>query len=457
MPVTDEQLKAMGLDPDVPAPVVKMGAPDMSSAPIPGAAPVMPQYVAPTHEEGKAMYAQMMPKISAAPGTADYFRQRQEQLDFKQAHPWGAPISPHPGIAGKILHGLATAGNIAGDVFAPAAMALIPGTQLHNNMLEGQNMRGITEGTENAEREAQTENLEAQPEIKESKLALDREKQNETEEKNKNDLAQKYRKLGLKYDPVTGQAAPLPYEELSPEEQAVHDLKTNQADAAEARAELDKLKGDPNSQLYQLQLKRLQVATQNAQNAQRRLGLSEQQFANKINEQELVKPSGQAQSRGSAAQAALDVLPDLQNEIRANAEELGPIFGRLQRGEIKIGDVDPKIQKLYSTMQSFYAMQPAVHGFRNAEFVKDFDSFVGGLQTNPEATLAGLEGLKPTLDAVAKEGKTYHKRIVEGKDNTGGGASKTLPMSAIEQAAKDHGISVAEAKKQAESQGYTVK
>lgn len=446
MALTDEQLKAMGLY--APAPDVSLSAPPSTAAPamtpIPSVAPAAMPTLAPpaSHEEGKALYQQLMPKITASQGSGpEYYRQRQEQLDFKQAHPWGDPISAHPGIAGKILHGLSVAGNIAGDIFAPATMSLIPGTQLHNERLRAENEHGITEATENQEREAQTANLNAQPELKRQAQELKEEKQNETEEKNKNDLSAKYRKLGLKLDPQ-GNAVPIPYEELTPEEQAVHDLKSNQADAAEARAELDKMKGDTTSPLYQLQLKRLQVAQQNAQNAQRRLGLSEQQFQNKVNEQELLKPSGQAQSRGSAAQAALDVLPDLQEQIRSNADELGPIFGRIKRGEIKIGDVDPKIQKLYANMQSFYAMQPAVHGFRNAEFVKDFDSFVGSLQTDPEATLAGLEGLKPTLESVAKEGKTYHKRVVEGRDiaaGAGGNAQKGPAVGTIENGYKFKG------------------
>lgn len=442
MPLTDDELKSLGLF--APPPDVATVAPVTAAAPIaPVSAPAMPAsslgakipsgaLIPATHDEGKAEYQQLMPKISAAPGTADYFRQRQEQLDFKQAHPWGDPISSHPGVLGKVAHIASTIGNIAGNIVAPGTMALIPGTELHNRELEAQNEHGITEGEENAEKEAQTANLNAQPEIKKAQLDLQHEKQNETEEKNKNDLAEKYRKLGLKLDDQ-GNAVPIPYEEMTPTEQAVHDLKTNQADAAEARAELDKLKGDPNSQLYQLQLKRLQVAMQNAQNAQRRLGLSEAQFQNKVQEQELVKPSGQAQSRGSSAQAALDVMPELEEQIRSNAKQLGPIFGRIQKGEIAIGDVDPKIARMYSALQSFYAMQPAVHGFRNAEFVKDFNSFVGGLQTNPDATLAGLEGLKPTLQSVAKEGKTFHKRVVEGRDtNAGGGNSKAPAVGTIE-------------------------
>ena len=440
MALTDEQLKALGLDMPPPDPTMAPGPTPSAILPtVQPAAPqsslgakILPDAQIPKSEMSAAYkaggvspadsYEAAMPKIAPEPtaplGTYDWQKQRGEQIaskieqmDFKKAHPWGSPESTHPGVLGKILHGLATAGNIAGDIVAPDVMANIPGTQMHNDIVHG-----------NLEKELQQNQNAARQDVEQDQTnEIKRGKQDAADEKNKNDLSEKYRKLGLKLD-ATGNPVPVPYEELTPTEQAAHDLKTNQAEAADARAQLDRLKADPTSELYKMQEKRLEVAMQNSKNAAQRLGLSQEQFANKVREQDLLKPSGQAQSRGSAAQAALEVLPDLQAQIRSNAKELGPIFGRIQRGEIKIGDVDPKIQRLYSTMQSFYAMQPAVHGFRNAEFVKDFDSFVGGLQTNPEATLAGLDGLKPTLESVAKEGKTFHKRIVEGEG--GGGESK---------------------------------
>lgn len=459
MALTDEQLKALGLD--VPAPAVSVVAPVSGSEtmPVDTAIPALPSSslgskIAPgatipmsdfgaAYAAGgvspRASYEAAIPKVTtptADPGTIEWQQQRQKQIgdeikveEFKRAHPWGSPESTHPGILGKIGHVASTIGNIAGDVVAPSILENIPGTQISKDL----NLANLRKQEDQAQQEtSREEQQQEQTDLKKTASDLATEKQNETEEKNKNDLSEKYRKLGLKLD-AQGNPTPISYEEMSPIEQAAHDLKLNQGEAAEARAELDKMKGDTSSPLYQLQLKRLQVALQNSQNATRRLGLSEDQFKNKLQEQELLKPSGQAQSRGSAAQAALDVLPDLQQQIQENAEELGPIMGRIQRGEIALGDVDPKIAKLYSTMQSFYAMQPAIHGFRNAEFVKDFNTFVGGLERDPEATLAGLEGLKPTMQSIAKEGRTFHKRTVEGRDeNAGGGSTKAPAVGTVE-------------------------
>ena len=41
-----------------------------------------------------------------------------------------ANVKPQRSLLGKIGHGLEVAGNVAGDIFAPSTMALIPGTQL---------------------------------------------------------------------------------------------------------------------------------------------------------------------------------------------------------------------------------------------------------------------------------------------------------------------------------------
>src|SRR5208282_4629379 len=57
------------------------------------------------------------------------------------------------GLGGKILHGLTAVGNIAGDIFAPATMANIPGTELHKQRQAAQYRA--------QEQEATKESLEA--------------------------------------------------------------------------------------------------------------------------------------------------------------------------------------------------------------------------------------------------------------------------------------------------------
>jgi hypothetical protein len=80
--------------------------------------------------------------------------------------------SPH-GFWQNVRHVAATIGNVAGDVFAPATMALIPGTQLHNDIehsnqsrelagLQSEDREDSTTAAENSQRQAQTANVESE-------------------------------------------------------------------------------------------------------------------------------------------------------------------------------------------------------------------------------------------------------------------------------------------------------
>lgn len=102
------------------------------AAPPPAMAPIslpdsgqMPQVFAPTPTV----------KLAPQPPTPqqqliNQDQQRLEKVRWNQENPWGKPEN-HPGKLGKVAHVFSTLGNIAGDIFAPAAMANIPGTQAH--------------------------------------------------------------------------------------------------------------------------------------------------------------------------------------------------------------------------------------------------------------------------------------------------------------------------------------
>ena len=107
-------------------------------------------------QEGKNQFQQMEPQVTAAPFTPEYYQQQRALSDYKQAHPLGGDISAKPGFWGKLEHGLATAGNIAGDVLAPGTMALIPGTDLNNRAQRAGQMKGFNSATEDQEKQAQT-------------------------------------------------------------------------------------------------------------------------------------------------------------------------------------------------------------------------------------------------------------------------------------------------------------
>src|SRR5277367_188977 len=75
---------------------------------------------------------QALPNISpgVAPGSSSFYRGKLEKLEDQKENPWGSEEN-HSGFLGKLAHIGAKVGNIAGDIFAPATMSLIPGTDLN--------------------------------------------------------------------------------------------------------------------------------------------------------------------------------------------------------------------------------------------------------------------------------------------------------------------------------------
>lgn len=115
----------------------------------------MAQHGTSANQEGKRQFEEMRPQVTALPGTPEYGQQKQQQLDYDNQHHWGGAISAHPGTLGEIGHVLGKIGNIAGNIVMPSTMALIPGTQLHNEMVAKGNENWIKSGEENQLKEAQ--------------------------------------------------------------------------------------------------------------------------------------------------------------------------------------------------------------------------------------------------------------------------------------------------------------
>ena len=442
-----------------------LGAPPAAPAPAPSAAPALPTVGAgnipdlakPTRQQsnaaGKAEYQAGLPQVTAKPFTPEWAQQQEELAQYKHLHPLGSNVSAMPGVGGKFLHGLGRVANIAGDILAPGITANIPGSDLYNRGQEKLFRNEFTTGTENEQRGAQTKETEEGNELVPFTNPATGETQQierrqwaplgaaeikgdttrdvaQLKADTSKDIAQgksKDQLLKMGYDE---NGNPLPDEKLSPQQKAQRDLLESLQRYHDAQAELDKAKNDPNSPAFKQAQQRVNAEAQKTAEAYAALNLHKQEFANKLQEQEFVKPSGQAQSRGAAAGAALALLPDLQADIKKHGAEFGPIIGRINKGELHIGDVSPEVQRVYAELKSFYALQPAVHGFRNAEFVKDFDTIVGSLQTNPEAVVAGLDGLRPTLGAVSREGLTFHHRVKEGEAPAGGAKEGGPPAGA---------------------------
>jgi hypothetical protein len=382
-----------------------------------------------------------LPMIS--PGTpagssADY----ENQLERLRAPREPITATGAKGVLQHIGRGLEKVGNIAGDVFAPATMTLIPGTDLNKRAQIHEIEPKLERAKEQEELTAERKGAAGRAERKES--SEEEERAARTKNLNEKDSAA-LAEHGLVRD-AEGNVKPDPTSPIYQKNQLAMQTVANvqryraaQQELIEAKTEVERAKNDPDSPAFKAAQQRLAMAAEAHRIAGQNLALHQQEFSNKLSEQEFVKPSGQAASRASAARSVIDLYdapgkPGLESLVRKNAKSMGPLMGRLEKGEIALGDVDPAVAELYGAMKSFYALQPAVHGFKNAEFVKDFETALGTLERDPEAFIAGMKGLRPTLESVAKEGVTYHKRVKEGETNTpkteegGGGAKKKLPF-----------------------------
>jgi hypothetical protein len=177
--LTDAQWNAMMLAqpprPTIPTRSATIPPPQPATIPGPTPPPAMPigaipaatipDLAKPTPKEsraaGKEEFERGMPTVTAAPGTPQYGEQRQQVADYEKAHPLGADVSAKPGFWGKLEHGLAKAGNIAGDIIAPGTMALIPGTDLNKQLQAKGNAAWTRLGSETELQNAQTEKAKA--------------------------------------------------------------------------------------------------------------------------------------------------------------------------------------------------------------------------------------------------------------------------------------------------------
>jgi len=117
---TKPHLPAMKSSEMPEAPVMSAPAAPPDSSMV---APMKPPVLSPDQQQQLPMTSPGSPTL----GVPFY----EQQVERALAHQ-PDKLSDHPSFLGKVGHVLGRVGNIAGDVFDPAAMSLIPGTDLYN-------------------------------------------------------------------------------------------------------------------------------------------------------------------------------------------------------------------------------------------------------------------------------------------------------------------------------------
>lgn len=431
---TADQLQALGLtlppDPDAairaaqpsPMPTI-MPAPTQYPRSIMGSQIPTGAQIPTSHAQGKEEFQEFMPQITASPGTADYFRQRQEQLDYKAQHPWGAPISAHPGLGGKILHGLSEAGQIAGAAFGPTAAieAATPGSILHNAMERNQNERGILAGEqeENQASEAQSRATSAAAEKERS----DTEAENADKEQAPKPLFDENGDLiGFQHE---GDLIGLHNPKLTPDmRDLAATVQPKQAKPVAPKVNYDSGipvsvtdgKGntyDVNDPKLPPELKPLvqsaskahsQHVTEETNKQAAAFGQQEKMF-----EQRQEAPTTQMRNVAAQSQIALGGIPDTIKEIQTLKDDLGPVAGRwndFMQG--KVGTDNPKFAGLRADLLMLSSAVALAHarGRLPENLREEFDSAINAPKQSAENLVSTLEHMQTWLQKSATMGQT---------------------------------------------------
>lgn len=341
-----------------------------------------------------------------------------EGSNFGQNHP----------LLGKILggtaQGLATLGDAAVSSVAPQLTAMIPGTEYRHDRLVRQAQTQLSQDEGNAEKEAQTQNLNLQPQLHQAQSALAQEKQNEvedfhhaTEQNNQDKVKATLAQHGFAQDEANpGQLRPLRYEEMSPTQQAVTDLKSAQQEQAEATAALKKAQNDPSSPTYRQAQERINVAKQNASVAMQRLGLSEQQFEMRsrgtsngvalpgamIDDegqpvgtafQGNIRPTGTERNKGDMATSADEQLTDIKSIMQKHRNFFGPGYGQTEAFKNWIGSEDPDAKRFLNARTIAADHLAGTFGGRSEAALTALDNAIGQFKDNPDAAIAGIDQL----------------------------------------------------------------
>ncbi len=414
-------------------------APQQITNPRPAAPTLAPQPVPPTAAQGPI--ASELGRLTAPPPS-------DPSLVHTKANTGTAGVNQIHNPWARIPLQIASA---VGETFAPRLAAALPGTESHHQMLVGQTegalkqQQGIRTEEEKARLEAANQhhleaeaaNQESLPELHAAQGEAAAAKQSEASEHNRameaigqtkadtgaSAVANKLRMAG--YDPQTGE--PLPYEQLSEQQQAVHDWKAAQSEQAEATAALRKAQAANEPAKVAIAQQRLQSAANTRAVAERRLTLSEAQFEMRAHGtqggqalpgaietdqgtpvgtafQQNVRPTGQERNKADLANSAHQQLTEMKSIVQGRPDIFGPAAGRKTDFTVWLGSQDPDAQRFRAARTIAGDHLAGVFGGRSEAALQALDAAIGHFKDNPAAVLSGLDQLDKANAGFIKAG-----------------------------------------------------
>lgn len=354
--------------------------------------------------------------LSSAPQPIDPLQQRKHEVEADLERRMN-PTKP-TSVMGKIGHGFATAGNILGDIFAPSTMALIPGTQLNNEMRKNDDRSQLGEisdlETAQAGRkatQATTDYTEQRPEIEKAKLL----------QKLTSSLAPKGIIPTMNPDGTidTEQDPNSPYVKKMA---AATELAQAQAERQQVMAQM----GQPGTPLYEQNQHKLDQIDQRIHASLEGVGLRKEMIgvlaqrnaiqAGRLNlEQDKnynPEPTGAERTKGGLADSAVHQIQVMNNIISKRPDQFGPGAGSATQFNTWLGSEDPDAAA-YNAAQTYLAEHSAgVFGGRSAYIMKHLQGLTNQRQ-NPDALKATLKEAQDTAQLFVNKG-TIHAQGEKG-------------------------------------------
>lgn len=418
--------------------------------------PAMLQHIAlPENVTLPAMPAVKMPQVTEQPTPMQQeianTSGQLKRIEWNRAHPWGTAEN-HPGKLGKIAHGFSVLGNIAGDIFAPATMALIPGTQMNMEMREGglANRLGKESEEERTEQQEQSEEpLRAAQTQKLTEPPAPAEQRPYTLPTDKGELQWN----GHSWEPIEvggetafapekpgtgahlqhvsgtyqGKAAFGNYNPLTgvytddqgnvlhgfaPENKAMQGAFGSYAPVRLVTSLLQMANSENPDLLPLIAPLAAKVMSQYGANPQQAESVISQPAPGQPRNVEghpiglrmPEAPTGATRSRGQFSEAVLPDIDSAEQNIESMRDELGPMAGRWNElYTAKVGAFGPQFSGLQTQLKNIGTAWMRLHA--NSESARqEFEGMLRGAQ-NPDNLIANLKAIEQQAQSYVKEGK----------------------------------------------------
>lgn len=310
-------------------------------------------------------------------------------------------------IKNPFLHVLARIGDVAGTILSPGTMMAIPGTTLHNRMLQRQ-QAGIVAQDQNNDQIAQNAyNQGLNNQATQAEIALRNAQTAQIPLKTQQDFAAHGLMRVINPDGTMGVKVD-PNSPITQRQQAQNNYFDARKQYEQAMAALADAKTKNQPQLLQLAEQRAQTAAQNAKTTAQRLGLSGEEFA--FNQDRFYNPQPTSQERktGDLAQSAVNQVQTMRKILNAHPEFFGPAAGRGTKFQQWLGSQSPDAQQYLSASRYLADHSAGVFGSRSVEVTKLLEQLTDP-KTNPAALNAALDQAESTAQHFVDAGKVHGK------------------------------------------------